>query len=82
MSTDFTTLYVVNQDDNTIVQFLIGSDGKLYPQHTINTPGVFPLAVTVGGQQPICRGHLPAAADLLDGSALLRIGGFIPSQFG
>ena len=49
VSSDFTTLYVVNQDDNTIVQFLIGSDGKLYPQHTINTPGVFPLAVTVGG---------------------------------
>ena len=49
-STDFTTLYVVNEDDNTIVQFLVGSDGKLYPQHTINTPGVFPMAVTVGGK--------------------------------
>ena len=40
-------LYVVNQDDNTIVQFIIGSDGKLYPQNTVNTPGVFPLAVSV-----------------------------------
>ncbi len=49
VSTDFTTLYVVNQDDNTIVDFLVGSDGKLYPQQTVNTPGVFPLAVAVAG---------------------------------
>ena len=34
VSTDITTLYVVNQDDNTIVQFIIGNDGKLYPQNT------------------------------------------------
>jgi 6-phosphogluconolactonase (cycloisomerase 2 family) len=47
VSKDYTNLYVVNQDDNTIVQFLIGSDGKLYPQNTVNTPGIFPLAVAV-----------------------------------
>ena len=49
VSPDQADLYVVNRDDNTIVQFVIGSDGKLYPQNTINTPGVFPLAVTVSG---------------------------------
>ena len=49
VSTDNTNLYVVNQDDNTIVQFVIGNDGKLYPQKTVNTPGVFPLAVAVVG---------------------------------
>lgn len=49
-STDNTNLYVVNEDDNTIVQFVIGNDGKLYPQNTVNTPGVFPMAVTVAGQ--------------------------------
>ena len=49
VSTDNTNLYVVNQDDNTIVQFVIGNDGKLYPQNTVNTPGVFPLAVAVVG---------------------------------
>src|SRR5580692_9007102 len=38
VSSDNTNLYVVNQDDNTIVQFIIGSDGKLYPQSTVNTP--------------------------------------------
>jgi 6-phosphogluconolactonase len=45
-STDNGNLFVANQDDNTIVQFVIGSDGKLYPFNTVNTPGVFPLAVT------------------------------------
>ena len=49
VSTDYTNLYVVNRDDNTIVQFIIGNDGKLYPQNTVNTPGVYPLAVAVGG---------------------------------
>ena len=48
-SPDQADLYVVNQDDNTIVQFIIGNDGKLYPQNTVNTPGVFPMGVAVGG---------------------------------
>jgi len=47
VSSDNTNLYVVNRDDNNIVQFIIGSDGKVYPQNTVNTPGVFPLAVSV-----------------------------------
>jgi DNA-binding beta-propeller fold protein YncE len=29
VSSDNTNLYVVNQDDNSIVQFIIGNDGKL-----------------------------------------------------
>jgi 6-phosphogluconolactonase (cycloisomerase 2 family) len=49
VSGDFSNLYVVNKDDNTIVQFMIGSDGKLYPENTVNTPGIFPLAVAVHG---------------------------------
>ena len=49
VSSDNANLYVVNQDDNTIVQFMIGSDGKLYPQNTVNTPGIFPLAAAVNG---------------------------------
>ena len=40
-------LYVVNHDDNTIVEFAIGTDGKLYPQHTYNTPGTEPTALTI-----------------------------------
>jgi 6-phosphogluconolactonase len=49
-SPDSTTLYVVNEDDNSIVQFAIGNDGKVYPQNTINTPGIFPIATAVGGK--------------------------------
>ncbi len=58
---DNTNLYVVNQDDSSIVQFLIGSDGKLYPQNTYDTTGnysatgvetptgILPLAVATNG---------------------------------
>ena len=49
VSPDQADLYVVNQDDNSIVQFIIGNDGKLYPQNTVNTPGIFPLATVVSG---------------------------------
>ncbi|MGC2163651.1 MAG: beta-propeller fold lactonase family protein, partial [Silvibacterium sp.] len=35
--------------DNTIVQFIIGTDGKLYPVNTMNTSGVFPLSVATAG---------------------------------
>jgi len=49
VSADQFNLYVANQDDNTIVQFVIGNDGKVYPQNTVNTPGIFPLAVAVNG---------------------------------
>jgi DNA-binding beta-propeller fold protein YncE len=47
VSPDHQYLYVVNHDDNTIVQFQIGSDGKLYAQGTINTPGIFPVALAI-----------------------------------
>ncbi len=47
VSPDFKNLYVVNEDDNNIVQFGIGTDGKLYAQNTVNTPGSFPLALTI-----------------------------------
>jgi len=47
VAVDYSNLFVVNQDDNTIVQFIIGSDGKLYPYYTVNTPGINPLAIAV-----------------------------------
>jgi 6-phosphogluconolactonase len=47
VSADYGSLFVVNRDDNTIVQFGIGTDGKLYPYNTVNTPGIFPLAIAV-----------------------------------
>jgi 6-phosphogluconolactonase len=44
-SADNGSLFVANQFDNTIVQFTIGTDGKLYPFTTVNTPGIFPVAL-------------------------------------
>jgi DNA-binding beta-propeller fold protein YncE len=58
LSADNTTLYVVNRDDSSIVQFAIGNDGKVYPQNTLDTTGdvahpgaagIFPVAATVAG---------------------------------
>jgi 6-phosphogluconolactonase (cycloisomerase 2 family) len=49
VSSTNTNLFVVNKDDNTIVQFIIGNDGKVYPQNTTNTPGIFPMAVAING---------------------------------
>ncbi len=43
-------LYVINQDDNSVVQFLIGIDGKLYAQSTANTPGIFPVGIGIDPQ--------------------------------
>ena len=40
-------LYVANHDDNTIVEFAIGTDAKLYPQNTSNTPGTEPSAIAI-----------------------------------
>ncbi len=40
-------LYVVHEIDNTVVQFNIGTDGKLYQAHTYNTPGTYPIAMTI-----------------------------------
>lgn len=45
VSTDYTSLFVANRDDNSIVQFVIGTDGKLYGNNTVNTPGVFPVSI-------------------------------------
>ena len=46
VSADNGSLFVANEDDQNIAQFVIGSDGKLYPHYTVNTPGISPLALT------------------------------------
>jgi 6-phosphogluconolactonase len=40
-------LYVINHDDNTMVEFAIGTDGKLYPQQTCNMPGSYPMQLAI-----------------------------------
>jgi len=74
VSTDYANLYVINRDDNTIVQFQIGPDGKLYPQSTVNTPGIYPFAVTVNGKNlfvldtyqplPVCSNAQPCSGSV------------------
>ena len=55
-SSDSKNLYVVNEDDNNVVQFGIGTDGKLYPQSTVNTPGSFPLAAALNSANTFLYG--------------------------
>ena len=74
VSSDYSSLFVVNQDDNTVVQFVIGSDGKLYPYNTVNTPGVFPLAIAANASNlfvldtyqplPSCNTAAPCSGSL------------------
>jgi 6-phosphogluconolactonase (cycloisomerase 2 family) len=40
-SPDHLSVYVVHRDDSNVVHFLIGTDGKLYPQKTYNILGSF-----------------------------------------
>jgi 6-phosphogluconolactonase (cycloisomerase 2 family) len=40
-------VYISNHDDSNVVEFTIGTDGKLYPQNTYNTTGSFPTALAV-----------------------------------
>ncbi len=40
-------LYVIHRDDSSVVEFAIGTDGKLYAQHTYNVQGTFPTAAAI-----------------------------------
>lgn len=40
-------LYVVHRDDSNVAEFAIGTDGKLYAQHTYNVIGSFPMAAAI-----------------------------------
>jgi 6-phosphogluconolactonase (cycloisomerase 2 family) len=74
VSADFGSLFVANQDDNNVVQFVIGSDGKLYPFNTVNTPGIFPLALAANKSNlfvldtyqplPICSTAAPCSGSV------------------
>ncbi len=43
-------LYTVNRDDSNVVQFAIGTDGKLYPQKTYSITGSFATAAAIDAQ--------------------------------
>lgn len=46
-SPDGLSLYVVNQDDSNVMQFGIGTDGKLYLKSTVNITGSTPTSVAI-----------------------------------
>lgn len=57
-------LYVANHDDNTVVMFAIGTDGKLYPLQTVTTPGTEPVALALnpsGSELYVLDYYAPAA---------------------
>ncbi len=80
VSADYQNLFVVNQDDNTIVQFVIGSDGKLYPYNTVNTPGIYPAGHRRQQVQRLRGRYLPAASALLHRRSLLGFHRRIPAD--
>ena len=43
-------LYTVNRDDSSIVEFAIGTDGKLYPENTYKITGSFATAAAIDAQ--------------------------------
>jgi 6-phosphogluconolactonase (cycloisomerase 2 family) len=91
VSSTNTNLYVVNRDDNTIVQFIIGNDGKVYAQNTTNTPGIFPIAVAVSGTNlyvvdtfqplPTCSPAAPCAGSIGAFPILTATTGNPPSEY-
>lgn len=40
-------IYVINRDDSTVMEFAIGTDGKLYLKNTYNTTGSLPVAAAI-----------------------------------
>ena len=46
-------LYVANHDDNTIVEFAVGTDAKIYPINTYQTPGSFPTSLTIDANRDL-----------------------------
>ena len=64
-------LYVANHDDNSIVQYAIGTDAKLYGQHTINPPGTEPVWLAI-------HSYYDSSGTLL-GSLLLVVETFQPN---
>lgn len=47
VSPDNKAVYVVNHDDSTVIEYLIGTDGKLYAQNTYNTTGGLPTSIAI-----------------------------------
>ena len=63
-------IYVIHRDDSSVVEFAVGTDGKLYPQNTYNVTGSFPVAVAVdptGGFLYVVSTYQPGFTTALQG---------------
>jgi 6-phosphogluconolactonase len=69
-------LYVINHDDNTVQEYAIGTDGKLYPQQTCNMPGSFPTQMAVnpaGTYLYIVETYQPSYSNSIPGPGALVV---------
>lgn len=69
-------IYVLNRDDSNVVQFAVGTDGKLYAQNTYNTLGSFPVAAAIdptGSYLYVASTYQPGFTNALPGPGNLTI---------
>ena len=69
-------IYVLNRDDNNVVQFAVGTDGKIYPQNTYLTVGSFPVAAAIdstGSYLYVASTYQPGFSNALPGPGNLTI---------
>jgi 6-phosphogluconolactonase len=72
-SPNFNNLYVVNRDDNTIVQFSINDNAKLAQQNKYQTPGSSPTAVAINSAGTLLFVTDNLAPGLASGSGALVV---------
>lgn len=69
-------IYVLNRDDNNVVQFAVGTDGKIYPQNTYNVNGSFPVAAAIdstGSFLYVASMYQPGFSTALPGPGLITV---------
>lgn len=69
-------IYVINNFDASVVQFAVGTDGKIYPQNTYNVLGTFPVAAAIdstGSNLYVASTYQPGFSNALPGPGNLTI---------
>ena len=69
-------IYVLNRDDSNVVQFAVGTDGKLYAENTYNVVGSFPVAAAIdatGSYLYVASTYQPGFTTALPGPGNLTI---------
>ena len=69
-------IYVINNFDASVVQFAVGTDGKIYPQNTYNVVGSFPVAAAIdatGSYLYVASKYQPGFTDASPGPGDLTV---------